>query len=113
MEVIGTVAPSEVPAVAPMPGRWTNLARQAIAAHQKGQVLVVKVKDRAEYKRMVNGMSDAFRRAGYGRSFSAIDEQDGSVRCYLQLNDSPRHTKSAQNSVVVGPIGRGRKTARG
>lgn len=104
MEIVGTVMPQEIPQTKiKILGQWTGLAVQAIEAAEQGRVLVVKVADREEYKRMVNGMSEKLRYAGYSREFAAVDEADG-VRVFCKLRQKP-----AQVSVVTQPIARPRK----
>ena len=107
MKILGSVRPEDVPrgVGTNRSGTWTTLARQVIEAHEQGQVLEVTVADRAEYKRLVNGMAEVLREAGYSRIFTAIDEPDGSVHAYLQLRDKLGKT----TSVVVQPIRRPRK----
>ena len=106
MEVLGSISPDEVPEgeIRAM-GTWTILAQQVIQAHRAGKVLVVKVKDRAEQKRMVNGMSERLRQNGYARQFTSVNEPDGKVTVYCKLAD-PQPA-----SVVVSPLKRPRKRA--
>ena len=102
--------PEEVPAGrAATFGLWTGLANQAIQAYEKGEVLVVKVKDRAEYKKLVNGMSEKLRQEGFARNFAAVDEPDGSVKAYLRLSekDPPAGVGARTNGTSSRPRRRG------
>jgi len=109
MEVVGSVDPSEIPhgMVHAAQGVWTRLADQVMEAHQQGKVLVIKASNQQEFKRMRNGMAERLRKAGYSRSFTAVDEPDGSIKIYCQLVD----IRSQGVSVVKGPVGRPRRRA--
>ena len=105
MEILDSVDPNEVPDVGTKPqGVWTRLAAQVIEAHRQGKVMVIKAKDRTEHKRLINGMSEKLRQAGYSRQFTSVDNADGSVTVYCQLTD-------LRGTVVVQPIRRPRRRA--
>jgi hypothetical protein len=90
MKVTGAVKPDEVPrAIGTAFGVWTSLATRVIEAHERGEVLTVVCDNRDEYRKMTNGMSERLRMAGYRRRFVAIDEANGNVRVYLQLEERP------------------------
>lgn len=108
VDIVGSVGPEEVPQDGGKAfGVWTGLAHQVIEAHEQGKVLVVKVGDRAEYKKMVNGMSERLRVAGYARRFVTRDEPDGGVQAWLRLEDSSR--PSNNGLVSVAPANRRRR----
>jgi len=112
MKVVGTVSPLEVPRVpgGRQTGVWTGLAQQVINAHTQadGGVLVVEAESREELKRMTNGMAEKLRDAGYSRSFTAVDNPDGSVTVYCQLVE-----RETDGTVVVRPITRRRRKSNG
>jgi hypothetical protein len=88
VEIVDSVAASLVPTPArSVKGVWTGIARQAIDAHKRGEVLVVVLADKAEYKKMVNGMSEALRLQSYSRRFVTETGEDGKVKAWLVLED--------------------------
>lgn len=102
MKVVGRVKPEEVPlGEKAVFGVWTGLAEQAIAAHANGEVLVVSLENRDEFKRMSNGMAERIRLAGYSRRFTAVDEPDGSVKVYVDMV-----AKEPDNVTSVAPPNR-------
>lgn len=108
MEIVGKVTQADVPLTGKKSsGIWTNLARQMIETHMQGQVLVVRVADNEERKRMVNGTAEVIRHAGLSRSFTTVNDPDGGMRVYCQLIDRE------PASVVVKPLKRPRRRANG
>jgi len=89
VEVIGSVAPEEVPRLAPVRGIWTALARRAIEDHEQGRVTVVKLDTQEAAKRMRNGMSDYIRKAGYLLHPVAVDQGKDGIRVFLELRRKP------------------------
>lgn len=86
MDILDSIDASEVPDTGrPRFGVWTGLAQRAIADHDQGKVTVIRLNDRTEYRRMANGTADTLRKAGYKRRFVPVDNPDGSVTAYLQL----------------------------
>jgi hypothetical protein len=108
VKIAGDVAPDEVPLLpgANM-GQWTGLAKLVIEAYEQGRVLVVMAADKAEYRRMINGMSEVIRQRGYSRRFVTVDEPEG-VRVYCRLLEKQ---PPARATVVVRPLKRQRKRA--
>ena len=87
MEVVGKVTQAEVPQGRKKAfGVWTALARQIIDAHMQGEVLVVKVANADERRRMANGVSEVLRLAGFSRSFTTVEDGEG-LRVYCQMTD--------------------------
>jgi hypothetical protein len=110
VSIVGRVTPNEVPEIGTAVGFgvWTDLARQAIAAYQQDEVLVVTCADRTEFKRMVNGMSETLRKAGYMRRFVSQDMPDKSVQVWMRLVErtSPQPNGSTTS---VAPANRRRR----
>lgn len=92
MEVIGAVAPEEVPAL-PIKGQWTTLFERVMADYNAGQVTVVRVPNQDEYRRMRNGMQSYFSRAGVILRTTIVPDNDpkkpGSLRVYMLVKEKP------------------------
>lgn len=87
MEIVGSIAPEEVPENArraPRTGVWSSLARRCIADHEDGRVTVVKVADQDELAKLRNGTAEALRKAGYGRRFSVEALRDG-LKVFMEI----------------------------
>ena len=106
MEIVGSVAPEQVPAsVSTVKGLWTNLARRAIADYEKGRVTYVTVQDEAEHRRMRNGMLAYVRRHGYRLSSVATrDSPTQPLKVYLQLH--PREEEEKPDAKPVRKVRR-------
>jgi hypothetical protein len=87
MEIVGTVAPDEVPEgkrrVRP-PGVWGQLAERVVQEHSLGRVVVVKLKDEKEYKTMRNNLAPRLRAAGFKLRPVVIEQKD-ELRVFLEL----------------------------
>lgn len=105
-EIVGTVSPEEVPRdhTPARHGVWGQLLMQVIDAYKQGKLVVVKVPNRAEYRRMRNGMAERTRQMGYSQRFLPVDNDDGTVTVYLGLE--ARETPSPNVSVLDRPLTR-------
>src|SRR5262245_50947310 len=87
MEIVGSVAPEEVPEgrrVFMQEGVWTRVHKQAIADAENGRVTVLKLKDQDELKKMKNNLSARLRAAGYSMHPVVVEQSDG-LRVFLEL----------------------------
>jgi len=115
MELLESVLADEVPTLAnPVRGKglWTDLARRAVADYAEGKVSVVRVKDQQEYRRMRNGMSQAFRDAGFQCMPRTIEEADG-LRVYLELRAKEERNVQPRRPAANGIRPRIRKLPAG
>jgi hypothetical protein len=88
MEIVGSVAPDEVPEGKRLSrpiGQWPTLVARAVADHESGRVTVIKVKDEKEYRRFRNGTALIFRAKTKYRLNPVIVEQPDGWRVFLEL----------------------------
>lgn len=87
MEIVGSVAPEDVPE-APRrggrPGVWPALQQRIIADHEQGRVTVVRLRDEKEYKTMQNNVGPRFRDTQY-RLRPVVVVQDDGLRVFMEL----------------------------
>ena len=109
MEILEPVTPDKVPnaARAMKQGKWTGLALKIIDAHAEGLVIPVRLADLDEYKTMRNGMADKLRISGYRLLASVVEEHDGTVLAYLQVEE--REPPSNGSVVKPGTLRRKRR----
>jgi hypothetical protein len=87
MDIIGSVAPTEVPAGrgrTPREGVWTGLARRAVADHEQERVTVISLADNDELKKMRNGVAFPLRNHGYALR-PVVVESDSELRVFMEL----------------------------
>jgi len=91
MEIVGTVGPDDVPRIErnPVRGQWTGLAARAAHEHSKGRILVVKLKDEDELKKLRNGTLSWLRANNLRLNPVVVHDQNGaeqSLRVFMEIS---------------------------
>jgi len=91
VEIIGSVAPEEVPRVpgSRREGLWATVVRRAVEDHEQGRVTVIKMDSQADVDRLRNGVRIYLREAGYKLHPVTVDQGKDGVRVFLELRRKP------------------------
>ena len=87
MEIIGSVAPEEVPEGEQRNARsgiWSQLAKRVVMDHESGRVTMVQVDDDKELKKLRNNLAQYLRSKGY-RMHLVIVRQATGMRVFIEL----------------------------
>jgi len=87
MEIIGSVAPEEVPEGEKPNARsgiWSQLAKRTITDHESGRVTMVQLDDDKELKKLRNNLVQYLRAKGY-RMHPVIVRQATGMRVFIEL----------------------------
>lgn len=87
MEIVGSVAPDEVPEGIRRgrpPGIWAQLCERAIADFRQQRVTVVRLKDQDEIEKMMNNIRTRLRGEGF-QPRPVVVKQDDELRVFLEL----------------------------
>lgn len=87
MDIIGSVAPEEVPqgeSRMGRPGKWSVLADRAVAEAMQGRVLVVRPKDEKELKSLRAGFTIPLKKRGY-KAHLVVVRQGAEYRVFIEL----------------------------